>query len=177
MIVTVFTVRKYLINDKYKTIWNYIDKVSDSQGNILMVIGCGNCFGAILNKSGLGDALVQLLSTFNMPIILLAFILAMIIRAAVGSATVAMLTTVAIVGPIVTEMGLSPVCIGLAICAGTVGLTLPTDAAFWLPARLSNISVKDAFIATTIPTTMASILAFIVILILNSFSGVLPGMF
>lgn len=177
MIVTGFTVRKYLINDKYKTIWNYIDKVSDSQGNILMVIGCGNCFGAILNKSGLGDALVQLLSTFNMPIILLAFILAMIIRAAVGSATVAMLTTVAIVGPIVTEMGLSPVCIGLAICAGTVGLTLPTDAAFWLPARLSNISVKDAFIATTIPTTMASILAFIVILILNSFSGVLPGMF
>lgn len=177
MMVSGIVLRKYLTPSVSPTLWNYIDKVSDSMGNILMVIGCGNCFGAILQASGLGDALVQLLSSMNIPVIFLAFMLAMIIRAAVGSATVAMLTTVSIVGPMVTAMGMSPVTVGLAICVGTVGLTLPTDAAFWLPARYSNLTVKEAFVATTYPTTLASITGLIVVLILNMFCQTLPGMF
>lgn len=177
MLVTGFVLRKYLVPAVSPTLWNYIDKTSDSMGNILMVIGCGNCFGTILQKSGLGDALVELLSRMNIPVILLAFVLAMIIRAAVGSATVAMLTTVSIVGPTAVAMGLSPVTVGLAICVGTVGLTLPTDAAFWMPARYSNLSVKEAFVATTYSTTLASLVGFAVVLILHACSGVLPGMF
>ncbi|MCD8223795.1 MAG: GntP family permease [Clostridiales bacterium] len=177
MIVTGCVLHKYLIPSVSPTLWNYIDKTSDSMGNILMVIGCGNCFGTILQKSGLGEALVELLSRMNIPVIFLAFVLAMIIRAAVGSATVAMLTTVSIVGPTAVAMGMSPVTVGLAICVGTVGLTLPTDAAFWMPARYSNLTVNEAFVATTWPTTLASIAGFIVVLILNTCSGVLPGMF
>ena len=177
MIVSGFVLRKYLVPVVSPTLWNYIDKTSDSMGNILMVIGCGNCFGTILQKSGLGDALVDLLSRMNIPVILLAFVLAMIIRAAVGSATVAMLTTVSIVGPSAVAMGMSPVIVGLAICVGTVGLTLPTDAAFWMPARYSNLTVKEAFVATTYPTTLASLTGFAVVLLLNIFSGALPGMY
>lgn len=177
MLVTGIVLHKYLVPKVSESIWKYIDKASDSMGNILMVIGCGNCFGAILQKSGLGDALVTTLSQFNIPVVLLAFLLAMIIRAAVGSATVAMLTTVSIVGPSAVAMGFSPVIVGLAICAGTVGLTLPTDAAFWLPARYNDLSVSDAFQATTWSTTLASVAAFAMILLLNLFSGVLPGMF
>lgn len=177
MLVTGVVLHKYLVPKVSESVWKYIDKASDSMGNILMVIGCGNCFGTILQKSGLGDALVSLLSQFNIPIILLAFLLAMIIRAAVGSATVAMLTTVSIVGPSAVALGFSPVVIGLAICTGTVGLTLPTDAAFWLPARYNDLTVKEAFTATTYSTTMASVVAFGVVLILNAFSGVLPGLF
>lgn len=177
MIVTGFVLRKYLVPAVSPTLWNYIDKTSDSMGNILMVIGCGNCFGTILQKSGLGDALVELLSKMNIPVILLAFVLAMIIRAAVGSATVAMLTTVSIVGPTAVAMGLSPITVGLAICVGTVGLTLPTDAAFWMPARYSNLTVKEAFVATTYSTTLASLVGFAVVLILHVCSGALPGMF
>lgn len=177
MLVTGVVLHKYLVPSVSESVWKYIDKSSDSMGNILMVIGCGNCFGAVLQASGLGDALVELLSRVNIPLVLLAFVLAMIIRAAVGSATVAMLTTVSIVGPTAVAMGLSPVIVGLAICAGTVGLTLPTDAAFWLPARYNDLSVSDAFTATTWSTTLAAVVAFVVILILNVFSGVLPGMF
>ena len=177
MLVTGVVLHKYLVPSVSESVWKYIDKSSDSMGNILMVIGCGNCFGAVLQASGLGDALVELLSRVNIPLVLLAFVLAMIIRAAVGSATVAMLTTVSIVCPTAVAMGLSPVIVGLAICAGTVGLTLPTDAAFWLPARYNDLSVSDAFTATTWSTTLAAVVAFAVILILNVFSGVLPGMF
>lgn len=176
MLVTGFVLRKYLVPTVSKSVWAYVDKASDSMGNILMVIGCGNCFGMVLQKSGLGDALVNLFTQIHIPV-LLAFLLAMIIRAAVGSATVAMLTTVAIVGPPAVGMGFSSVIVGLAICVGTVGLTLPTDAAFWLPARYNDLEVKDAFTATTWPTTFASITGFLVVLLLQLCSGFLPGLF
>lgn len=177
MLLAGLVLHKYLIPKSGQSIWAYIDKVSDKMGNILMVIGCGNCFGMILQKSGLGDALVAALSQTNIPVVLLAFVLAMIIRAAVGSATVAMLTTVSIVGPSALGMGFSPVVVGLAICAGTVGLTLPTDAAFWLPARYNDLTVKEAFVATTYSTTLASIVAFAMVLLINALSSVLPGLF
>ena len=177
MVVSGFVLRKYLVSSENKSIWKYIDIVSDKVGNILMVIGTGGSFAAVLQGSGVGDALVELLTSFNMPLLLLSFLLAMIIRAAVGSATVAMLTTVAIVGQGAVSLGHSPIIIGLAICAGTVGLTLPTDAAFWLPARYNDLSVNDAMLASTIPNTLASVFVFLIIVLLNSFVTVLPGMF
>lgn len=177
MIVSGLVLRKYLVPSQSESIWKHIDKVSDKVGNILMVIGTGGSFAAVLQGCGVGDALVELLTSFNMPVILLAFLLAMIIRAAVGSATVAMLTTVAIVGQGAVSLGYSPVVIGLAICAGTAGLTLPTDAAFWLPARYNDLTVNEAVLASTIPNTLASVVSFLVILILQSLVNVLPGMF
>ena len=84
MLVTGVVLHKYLVPSVSESVWKYIDKSSDSMGNILMVIGCGNCFGAVLQASGLGDALVDLLSRVNIPLVLLAFVLAMIIRAAVA---------------------------------------------------------------------------------------------
>ncbi len=177
MIVTAAVLHKYLVPKCADSIMKYIDNSSNELGNILMVIGTGGCFGAILQASGLGDSLVALLSSWNLPVELLAFILAMIIRAAVGSATVAMLTTVSIVGPAAVAMGYSPVIIGLAICAGTVGLTLPTDAAFWLPVKYNDITIEESFKSTTFSTTLASLIAFGVILLLNLVSDSLPGMF
>jgi len=177
MIVSAVVLRKYLVPSVKDSIMKYIDSSSDHLGNILMVIGTGGCFGLVLQASGLGTALVGLLSSWNLPVILLAYLLAVIIRAAVGSATVAMLTTVSIVGPAAVALGFSPVVVGLAICSGTVGLTLPTDAAFWIPMKYNNLTVKEAFVATTYSTTLASIVAFGMVLILNVFVNVLPGMF
>lgn len=177
MMITALALRKHLVPRVKPGIMKYIDASSDRLGNILMVIGTGGCFGMVLQKSGLGDALVQLLSSWNLPVILLAYLLAMIIRAAVGSATVAMLTTVSIVAPAVTAMQLSPVTTGLAICAGSVGLTVPTDAAFWLPAKYNNLTMNDALVSTTYSTTLASAVAFAMVLLLHALSGVLPGMY
>ncbi|NLW42690.1 MAG: gluconate transporter [Tissierellia bacterium] len=177
MLVSGLVLNKYLVPSHGDSLWKYVDQTSDKVGNILMVIGTGGSFAAVLQGSGVGDALVELLTSFNLPIIVLAFLLAMIIRAAVGSATVAMLTTVAIVGQGAVGLGYSPVIIGLAICMGTVGLTLPTDAAFWLPARYNNLTVNEAVYASTIPNTLASIVGFLMILLLNTFVQTLPGMF
>ncbi|MGF0095542.1 GntP family permease [Peptoniphilus sp. SGI.035] len=177
MIISGLVLQKYLVNDSVESLWKYIDIVSDKVGNILLVIGTGGSFASVLQASGVADSLVDLLTSMNLPILILAFLLAMIIRAAVGSATVAMLTTVAIVGQGAVAHGYSPIIVGLAICIGTVGLTLPTDAAFWLPARYNDLTVNQAIQGSTIPNTIASFVAFIILMILQNFATQLPGMF
>lgn len=119
MLLAAVTLRKYLVaGPAKKGIMRYIDTSANKVGSILMVIGCGGCFAKVITQTGIGDALANMFSHFNMPVLLLGFLLAMIIRAAVGSATVAMMTAVSIVGPAIALQGLSPVLVGLAVCAG-----------------------------------------------------------
>ncbi|GKH48430.1 MULTISPECIES: GntP family permease [Anaerotruncus] len=177
MLLAAVTLRKYLVaGPAKKGIMRYIDTSANKVGSILMVIGCGGCFAKVITQTGIGDALANMFSHFNMPVLLLGFLLAMIIRAAVGSATVAMMTAVSIVGPAIALQGLSPVLVGLAVCAGTVGLTLPTDGAFWHPSQLNGISINETMVVT-VSTTLASVVAFAIILLINCFSGFLPGLF
>ncbi|MBE0602140.1 MAG: GntP family permease, partial [Deltaproteobacteria bacterium] len=108
--------------------------------------------------------------------IVLGFILSQILRAAQGSTTVALITTSAILGPVVATMGVSPILVGLGICAGGIGLSLPNDSGFWVVSRYGGINEADTIKAWTIGGTICGVTAFIVVLILNMFSNVLPGL-
>lgn len=72
---------------------------SGSIANILLIIGAGGAFNAILKSSSLADTLAVILSNMHMHPILLARLVALILHAAVGSATVAMMGATAIVAP------------------------------------------------------------------------------
>ncbi|MBF4254720.1 TRAP transporter large permease subunit, partial [Vibrio anguillarum] len=71
-----------------------------SIANILLIIGAGGAFNGILKGSGLADVLAEILSNLDMHPILLAWLVAIILHAAVGSATVAMLGATGIVAPL-----------------------------------------------------------------------------
>ncbi|WP_438590955.1 GntT/GntP/DsdX family permease, partial [Klebsiella aerogenes] len=71
-----------------------------SIANILLIIGAGGAFNGILKGSGLSDSLAVILSNLDMHPILLAWLVAIILHAAVGSATVAMMGATAIVAPL-----------------------------------------------------------------------------
>ena len=144
---------------------------------MLLLLAVGGSFGQVIGTSGLGTVLVTVMSQMNMPIILLAFLLSLILRAAIGSGTVAMLTAVSVIGPVAIEMGYSPVIVGLAICMGSAGLTIPTDGAFWLPTRYNGLSIKECFSTLTVSHTLASLLGLGLLLVLNTFAQSLPGMF
>lgn len=177
MLVAAFVLRKNLLaGPAKKGIMRFIDSSANGVGGILMVIGCGGCFAKVITETGIGDALAALFSTVHMPVLLLGFVIAMIMRAAVGSATVAMMTAVSIVGSAVASQGLSPVLVGLAICAGTVGLTLPTDGAFWRPSQFNGATINETMIITG-TTTLAAFVAFGIVLLLQMMGGVLPGLF
>lgn len=81
-----------------------------------------------------------------------------------------------ILGPVASQMGVNMVLLGLAICAAAVGMTIPTDGGFWLYEKLDNFGIKKAFQGCTGGVTIASFVAFAIVVLLSTFAGVLPGL-
>lgn len=131
-----------------------------SIANILLIIGAGGAFNGILNGSGLSDGLASILAGMNMHPILLAWLVALILHAAVGSATVAMMGATAIVSPMLALYPeVSPEILTLAIGSGAIGCTIVTDSLFWLVKQYSGASLKDTFKYYTVATAIASLVA------------------
>ncbi len=131
-----------------------------SIANILLIIGAGGAFNGVLKSSGLSDGLAGILSQLNMHPILLAWLVAIILHAAVGSATVAMMGATAIVSPMLPLYpDISPEIITLAIGSGAIGCTIVTDSLFWLVKQYCGATLNEIFKYYTSATFIASLVA------------------
>lgn len=163
-IIVAYALLKYYIP---KMLADIIVEAADSAGLILLITGSGGAFGSIINASGIGTFLVETMSNLSIPAIVLGFALSALLRVSQGSTTVAIVTTSSILGPAIAATSASPVLVGLAICAGGIGFSLPNDSGFWVLSRFSGISVSETLKSWTIGGTIASFAAFAVIMILN----------
>jgi GntP family gluconate:H+ symporter len=170
--VALITMKKYIEKPMNDVIMN----AAEASGLILLITGAGGSLGNVINGSGIGQYLVDTLSSWNISVLVLAFILSQILRAAQGSTTVALVTTSSILGPVVASMGASPVLVALAICAGGIGCSLPNDSGFWVVQRFSGLTVTETVKSWTLGGTIAGVTAFIMILILDLMKGFLPGL-
>jgi GntP family gluconate:H+ symporter len=150
-----------------KSFSDVVVEAADSAGLILLITGGGGAFGAVINASGIGTYLVDTMSTLSIPAVVLGFALSALLRVSQGSTTVAIVTTSSILGPAIAATTASPVLVGLAICAGGIGFSLPNDSGFWVLNRFSGITVSETLQSWTIGGTIASLVSFVVILILN----------
>lgn len=139
VIVAMFVLKPY-IKEKTEVV---MKEAFESSGMVLLITGAGGAFGQVVQQTGLGDLLVNLMTGFNMPALILGFVFAQILRASLGSATVALVTTSTILGPLAADLGASPVLLGLAIAAGGIGLSLPNDSGFWVVNKFGRLSVTE----------------------------------
>lgn len=131
-----------------------------SIANILLIIGAGGAFNGILSASGISDGLAQILANLDMHPILLAWLVAIILHAAVGSATVAMMGATAIVQPMLALYPqISPEIITLAIGSGAIGCTIVTDSLFWLVKQYCGATMNEILKYYTTATLIASVVA------------------
>ena len=172
VIITAILVKPYLETNTATLYKNAIE----SGGLIILISGAGGGFGAILNESGVGNYLVDLMTGWSMPILLLAFLFSQILRASLGNTTLALITASTVLGPMAIELGASPLLLGLAISAGGIGLSLPNDSGFWVVSKFANLSVKDTLKTWTVGGTIAGLTALGMVYILSIFQGVLPGL-
>lgn len=172
VILGIITLRKYFL----RPLEEAITDAGKATGMIFLITGAGGSLGAIINATGIGKYLVTTMQSWHISVLVLAFVLSQILRAAQGSTTVALVTTSAILAPVTIQMGASPVLVGLAICCGGIGLSLPNDSGFWVVNRFSKLSLDNTIKAWTIGGTIAGVVGFIGVLILNLFSNVLPGL-
>ena len=73
--------------------------------------------------------------------------------------------------------GMSPIIAGLSVCLGANAATFPTDVTFWFPSTYNGLDTKDCLATTTIPCILSGAIGMVILVVLNAFSGVLPGMF
>ena len=135
---------------------------------VLLINGAAGGLKQVLVDSKVTDEIVQITSGMNISPILISFFVAAILRISLGSATIAAITTLAIVEPLVPTISYSPVFIMLSITAGSMFCSHVNDPGFWLFKQYLNLDFKTTFKTWTLGTTIASIVAFIIILIVTS---------
>ncbi|MGM0903655.1 MAG: GntP family permease [Bacillota bacterium] len=172
VIVAMFVLKPYIQEDS-KTI--FADAFNQS-GMVILITGAGGAFGKVVQETGIGDLIINLMQGLSMPALLLAFLFAQILRASLGSATVALVTTSAIMGPMAVELGVSPVLLGLAICAGGIGLSLPNDSGFWVVSKFGRLSMTETLKVWSIGGFVSGVTALVAVYILSMFTGILPGL-
>ncbi|MFI6275837.1 GntP family permease [Streptomyces sp. NPDC050988] len=141
-------------------------------GNILLVVGAGGVFGAVLKGSGIADALADTFNDVGLPIIVLAWLISVVLRVAQGSATVAIVTTAGIVVPLVEGQDLSQAHLALiimAISAGSIFASHVNDGGFWIVAKYFGISERDTLKSWTVLETVLSVAGFAMAALLSIF--------
>jgi GntP family gluconate:H+ symporter len=132
-------------------------------GMILLVVGAGGFFGAVLEASGVGEAVAKTLTDAGLPLIVLAYLISCGLRIAQGSATVAIIATAGIVGPLVLKGDFSQAHTALlvvAISAGSIIASHVNDGGFWIVSRYFGIPVKETLKTWTVLETILSVVGF-----------------
>ncbi len=141
-------------------------------GLIILITGAGGVFKQVLVDSGVGVALAKILTTYHISPIILAFILAAIIRITQGSATVAMITAAGMIAPVLSIMSidnLHKTLIVIAIASGSTILSHVNDSGFWLIGKYLNMNEKQTLRSWSVMETVISLTSFAIILIVMIF--------
>lgn len=139
-------------------------------GMILLVVGAGGFFGAVLAATGVGKAVAGTLSSAGLPLVVLAYVISCALRVAQGSATVAIVTTGGIVAPLLAEAEYSQpqlALIAMAIAAGSIIASHVNDGGFWIVSRYFGIPVKETLQSWTVLETVLSVSGFATALLLG----------
>lgn len=115
-----------------------------SCGSIILITGAGGAFGNIIKSSGVGDVIADTLSRTSLPVVLLPFIMAALLKFVLGSGTVAMTTTATICAPILMQVpGANMLLCCYAGCVGSQMFSLPNDSYYWVVTRSLKLEKVD----------------------------------
>lgn len=167
-----FISRKYLS----RSITEIMTEGADKVGLILLITGAGGAYGGVLKACGIANVITDGLMGFNMPILVMCFVISQVLRIATGSTTVALTTTAAIVSSAAATSGVSPILCAIAVCAGGIGLSLPNDSGFWAISRFFHLNEVDTIRGWTLGGFAAGLTILVFVCILSLFQGFLPGL-
>lgn len=146
----------------------YADSIKEVAG-ILLIIGSAGSLKQVLIDSGVSGQIATQLNGLSMHPLLLAWMIAAVIRVCVGSATVAGLTAAGIVAPLIAKSGVNPNLMVLSIGAGSLALSHVNDSGFWLFKEYFNLSIKDTVRSWTLMETIVSLVGLAGVFILELF--------
>jgi GntP family gluconate:H+ symporter len=145
-----------------ETILRFSNECLAPTATITLLVGAGGGFGRVLQDSGVSQAIITVALNSHVPLLLLAWMLAALMRLATGSATVAMTTAAGIVAPIALHStGVHPELLAIATGAGSLIFSHVNDGGFWLVKEYFNMSVAQTIKTWSVCETIISVTALI----------------
>jgi gluconate:H+ symporter, GntP family len=141
-----------------ETILRFTNECLAPTATITLLVGAGGGFGRILQDSGVSQAIIVVAMHSHVPLLVLAWSLAALMRLATGSATVAMTTAAGIVAPIALHSpGVHPELLAIVTGAGSLIFSHVNDGGFWLVKEYFNMSVVQTIKTWSICETIISV--------------------
>jgi Gnt-I system high-affinity gluconate transporter len=137
---------------------NSCTSAAKAMAMILLVIGAGGAYKNVLVEGGISDYIKDLTDSWSISPLILAWLIAFILRIALGSATVAVVTASGVVLPLLAGSGTHPEMMVLAVACGSIACSHVNDPGFWLFKEYFSLSVIDAIKVRTTYTTALAVL-------------------
>ena len=156
-----------------KELERVMTKSLEPVGLILLVTACGGVLRYILQYSGLGEIIGGAVASASLPMVVVAFVVAALVRISVGSATVAMTMAAGIIAAMPEIASLSPLhlaCITASIAGGATVCSHSNDSGFWLVKTLVGMDEKTTLRTWTVMETLVGVTGFIVALVISIFA-------
>ncbi len=139
----------------------------ETAGVIILITAAGGAFGGMIKNAGVGDAIKTLTEGSGVSLILLGWLIAVVMRIAVGSATVAMITASSLLVPILGDATLPyhKMYLFLGVGFGAFSCSWMNDSGFWVVGRLSGMTERETLRSWTVLLTVNSVIGLILTLI------------
>ncbi|MFH1719345.1 MAG: GntP family permease, partial [Planctomycetota bacterium] len=154
--------------DRKNNIKAFLQNALSSGGLIILITSAGGAFGGILQQTGIGSRIQELATSYHMAVLPLAFFVTAVVRTAQGSATVAMITAVGILGGLAgsRELGFNPLYLALVIGCGSKPIPWMNDSGFWVICKMSGMTEGETLKTSSVMMTLMGIVGLFVIMIL-----------
>lgn len=129
---TVLAIYGLVKKEENKVVIGMMDGAIKDTGIIMLITGAGGSLGNVIKVSGIGDVLGEAVINWPIPAILIPFIIAALMRIALGSATVAITTAASLTAPLMAAIGVSPILLAQSCCIGAISFSYFNDSGFWV---------------------------------------------
>lgn len=153
-----------------KEVLHVMDDAIKSTGIIMLITGAGGSLGNVVKVSGVGTALGELVMKFPLPAILIPFVIAALMRIALGSATVAITTAATLSAPLIGVITVSPLLMAVSCCVGAISFSYFNDSGFWVWNEMFGVTeLKDQVRCKTAISLIMSAVGVVELIVLGLF--------
>ncbi len=151
-----------------KALKRYVIESLKSGGMIILITSMGGAFGGILQQTGVGVRVQELASDYQIAILPMAFLVTAVIRTAQGSATVAMITSVGILGGLsdMGELAFHPLYLALIIGCGSKIFQWMNDSGFWVVCTMSGMTEGETLKTSSAVMSIMGVIGLFIVMIL-----------
>lgn len=167
---TLLAIYGLMAKDDTKKVLGIMDNAIKSTGIIMLITGAGGSLGNVIKVSGVGTALGELVLKLPLPAILIPFLIAALMRIALGSATVAITTAASLSAPLLGALSVSPLLMAVSCCVGAISFSYFNDSGFWVWNGMFGVDdIQDQIRCKTAISMIMAVVGIVELLVLSIF--------